>query len=120
MYFQTEPAATSVSAASASRLGAVCVDSQDGFAGRHRGADSTQTRRGLLRHLLPAKHCGQTDCDRGGQRPCRDEMAAKEDMDQRLRMTVKYEDYKQYKSQTTITFGEEVKDAPANKPPEKK
>ena len=42
------------------------------------------------------------------------------DMDQRLRMTVKYEDYKQYKSQTTITFGEEIKDAPATKPPEKK
>src|SRR5437867_2793237 len=42
------------------------------------------------------------------------------DMDQRLRMTVKYEDYKQYKSQSTITFGEEVKDAPGTKPPEKK
>jgi len=43
------------------------------------------------------------------------------DMSQRLRMTVKYEDYKQFKSQTTITFGEEVKDAgPTVKPPVKK
>jgi hypothetical protein len=42
------------------------------------------------------------------------------DMDQRLRMTVKYEDYKQYKSQSTITFGEEIKDNPDGKPPAKK
>jgi hypothetical protein len=41
------------------------------------------------------------------------------DMNQRLRMTVKYEDYKQFKSNATVTFGEEVKDP--NKPePEKK
>ena len=40
------------------------------------------------------------------------------DMDQRLKMTVKYEDYKQFKSQTNITFGEEVKDSPP--PPAKK
>lgn len=32
------------------------------------------------------------------------------DMNQRLRMTVKYEDYKQFKANTTVTFGEEVKD----------
>jgi hypothetical protein len=32
------------------------------------------------------------------------------DMNQRLRMTVKYEDYKQFKSNATVTFGEEVKD----------
>jgi hypothetical protein len=31
-------------------------------------------------------------------------------MNQRLRMTVKYEDYKQFKGSSTITFGEEVKD----------
>jgi hypothetical protein len=33
------------------------------------------------------------------------------DMNQRLRMTVKYEDYKQFKGSATITFGEEVKDS---------
>jgi hypothetical protein len=32
------------------------------------------------------------------------------DMNQRIRMTVKYEDYKQFKGSATITFGEEVKD----------
>ena len=37
------------------------------------------------------------------------------DHDQRMRMTVKYEDYKQFKSQTNITFGEEVKDPPPAK-----
>ena len=41
------------------------------------------------------------------------------DMNQRLRMTVKYEDYKQFKSNATVTFGEEVKD-PNQKEPEKK
>ena len=45
------------------------------------------------------------------------------DMDQRLRMTVKYEDYKQFKAESSITFIDEPKDgaapAPA-KPPEKK
>ena len=41
------------------------------------------------------------------------------DMNQRLRMTVKYEDYKQFKSTATVTFGEEVKDS-NQKPPEKK
>ena len=40
-------------------------------------------------------------------------------MNQRLRMTVKYEDYKQFKSTATVTFGEEVKD-PNQKAPEKK
>jgi hypothetical protein len=44
------------------------------------------------------------------------------DMNQRLRMTVKYEDYKQFKSTATVTFGEEVKDSnqKPQKPPEKK
>jgi hypothetical protein len=32
--------------------------------------------------------------------------------DQRIRQTIRYEDYKQFKSNTTITFGDEVKDAP--------
>jgi len=41
------------------------------------------------------------------------------DMNQRLRMTVKYEDYKQFKSNATVNFGEEVKD-PNKKDPEKK
>jgi hypothetical protein len=41
-------------------------------------------------------------------------------MDQRLRMTVKYEDYKQFKANTNITFGEEVKDPNQSKPPDKK
>jgi len=36
-------------------------------------------------------------------------------MNQRLRMTVKYEDYKQFKANTTITFGEEVKDSGTKK-----
>ena len=34
------------------------------------------------------------------------------DMNQRLRMTVKYEDYKQFKAATSITFGDEVKTEP--------
>jgi hypothetical protein len=40
----------------------------------------------------------------------------------RIRETVKYEDYKQFKSSTTITFGdpvEEAKPAPAPAPPKK-
>jgi hypothetical protein len=41
------------------------------------------------------------------------------DNNQRVRMTVKYEDYKQFKSNATVTFGEEVKD-PNQKEPEKK
>jgi hypothetical protein len=41
------------------------------------------------------------------------------DMNQRIRMTVKYEDYKQFKAQSTVTFGEEIKEQ-APKPPEKK
>ena len=41
------------------------------------------------------------------------------DMNQRLRMTVKYEDYKQFKANATVTFGEEVKD-PNKKEPDKK
>jgi hypothetical protein len=32
--------------------------------------------------------------------------------DQRIRQTIRYEDYKQFKSNTTITFGDEVKDEP--------
>ena len=44
------------------------------------------------------------------------------DMDQRLRMTVKYEDYKQFKAESSITFIDEPKDGavPPAKPPEKK
>jgi len=42
-------------------------------------------------------------------------------MEQRIRMTVKYEDYKQFRANTTITFGEEVKDPGTTvKPPQKK
>jgi len=41
------------------------------------------------------------------------------DNDQRIRETVKYEDYKQFKANTSVTFGEEVKD-PNQKEPEKK
>ena len=41
-------------------------------------------------------------------------------MDQRLKMTVKYEDYKQFKAESNITFGEEVKDGSQPKPPAKK
>lgn len=37
--------------------------------------------------------------------------------DQRIKMTVKYEDYKQFKAQTNITFGDTaVEDKPAGKP----
>jgi hypothetical protein len=39
---------------------------------------------------------------------------------QRIRMTVKYEDYKQFKPESTIKFGEVVEDAPPAKPQEKK
>ena len=41
-------------------------------------------------------------------------------MDQRLRMTVKYEDYKMFKAESTITFGDEIKDGSQPKPPVKK
>jgi hypothetical protein len=40
----------------------------------------------------------------------------KEGGDVRVKLTVKYEDYKQFKSSTTITFGEEVKPDPQTKP----
>ena len=36
--------------------------------------------------------------------------------DQRIRQTIRYEDYKQFGAQTTITFGDEVKDTPAPAP----
>jgi hypothetical protein len=36
--------------------------------------------------------------------------------DQRIRQTIRYEDYKQFKSDVTITFGDEVKDKPAPPP----
>jgi hypothetical protein len=41
---------------------------------------------------------------------------------QRIKMTVKYEDYKQFKSDVNIKYGDEVKDTPAEgaKPPVKK
>jgi hypothetical protein len=47
--------------------------------------------------------------------------------DQRIRQTIRYEDYKQFGAQTTITFGDEVKDnpkpvqpaAPGSAPPKK-
>ena len=42
-----------------------------------------------------------------------------QNMNQRVRMTVKYEDYKQFRSNATVTFGEEVKD-PNQKEPQKK
>lgn len=42
----------------------------------------------------------------------------KEGGDVRIKLTVKYEDYKQFKSQSTITFGNEVKpEQPETKPP---
>jgi hypothetical protein len=41
------------------------------------------------------------------------------DMDQRLKMTVKYEDYKQFKAESNIIFIDEAKEG-APKPPEKK
>ena len=45
----------------------------------------------------------------------------KETGDVRIKLTVRYEDYKQFKSESTITFGDEVKDpgaaAPENAPP---
>ena len=37
--------------------------------------------------------------------------------DQRIRQTIRYEDYKQFRAETKITFGDEVKDTPAPKPP---
>ena len=39
--------------------------------------------------------------------------------DQRITMTVKYQDYKQFKSQTNITFGDEAKPDGAAAPPKK-
>jgi hypothetical protein len=45
------------------------------------------------------------------------------DLDQRIRETVRYEDYKQFKAQTKITFGDEVDDKKDGKnasPPSKK
>jgi hypothetical protein len=44
------------------------------------------------------------------------------EFDQRIKQTVRYEDYKQFKASTTITFGDEVepaKEAPAPAPPKK-
>jgi hypothetical protein len=42
-------------------------------------------------------------------------------LSQRIRMVVKYQDYKQFKSSTTITYGETVKDQkPPDTPPTKK
>jgi len=42
--------------------------------------------------------------------------------DQRIRQTIRYEDYKQFGAETKITFGDEVKsdvkDTPATKPPQ--
>ncbi|MEQ1948550.1 MAG: hypothetical protein ABL995_15270 [Bryobacteraceae bacterium] len=35
-----------------------------------------------------------------------------QDRDQRIRQTIRYEDYKQFGAQTTITFGDEVKEDP--------
>jgi len=40
------------------------------------------------------------------------------DMSQRIRMVVKYQDYKRFGAETSITFGDEVPD-PNKKPPEK-
>jgi hypothetical protein len=40
------------------------------------------------------------------------------EMSQRIKMTVKYEDYKQFKSETKITFGDEVETPPKDKKPE--
>jgi hypothetical protein len=37
--------------------------------------------------------------------------------DQRIRQTIRYEDYKQFKADTSITFGDEVKDTPKSAPP---
>jgi hypothetical protein len=42
------------------------------------------------------------------------------DMDQRIKETVKYEDYKQFKSDVKITFGDAVDDKKDDKPPVKK
>ena len=43
-----------------------------------------------------------------------------QNMNQRIKMTVKYEDYKQFKSNATVTFGEEVKPDSGEKKDEKK
>jgi hypothetical protein len=37
--------------------------------------------------------------------------------DQRIKQTVRYEDYKQFKASTTITFGDEVEPTKETKPP---
>lgn len=42
------------------------------------------------------------------------------DEDDRIRQTIKYEDYKQFKSQTTITFGDTVDDKKTDQPAPKK
>ena len=39
------------------------------------------------------------------------------DLDQRIRQTIRYEDYKQFKAETKITFGDEVKETPKPAPP---
>jgi hypothetical protein len=41
------------------------------------------------------------------------------DNDVRIRMTVRYEDYKQFKSDVTITFGDPVENSPATEPAKK-
>jgi len=85
---------------------------------RNKGADNQYPRFETYREQIDGKYWFPTYTRA-------DDVLHFKDMDQRLRMTVKYEDYKQFRSQTTITFGEEVKDpgattTPPVKPPQKK
>jgi len=99
--------------------GEIWVDDRDmqivktfgrGVGARARGADNQYPRFETYREQIDGKYWFPTYTRA-------DDTLHFKDNDQRIRMTVKYEDYKQFKAQTNITFGEEVKDPP---PPTKK
>src|SRR5229473_7580177 len=101
--------------------GEIWVDDRDlqivktygkGVGMRSRGADNQYPRFETYREQIDGKYWFPTYTRA-------DDVLHFKDMEQRIRMTVKYEDYKQFKSNATVTFGEEVKD-PNKKEPEKK
>jgi hypothetical protein len=103
--------------------GEIWVDDRDlqivktygkGVGMRSRGADNQYPRFETYREQIDGKYWFPTYTRA-------DDVLHFKDMEQRIRMTVKYEDYKQFRANTTITFGEEVKDPGATvKPPQKK
>jgi hypothetical protein len=98
--------------------GEIWVDDRDmqivktygrGVGARARGADNQYPRFETYREQIDGKYWFPTYTRA-------DDVLHFKDNDQRVRMTVKYEDYKQFKSQTNITFGDEVKEGAQPKP----